>query len=78
MATTLIRYRWRYFDELRGLFFNTKHWATAEDFLQTHPDATPIGGTCQMLEVPDDPLIGTSMARFNTGVPRGPGERSPE
>lgn len=64
-----IRYRWRYYDELRGRYFTTRHWAAAEDFLPSHPGATPIEGTHQELVLSGDPLTATSMARFNTGPP---------
>lgn len=60
---TLIRYRWRYLDSLRGITITTRHWATEDDIKVAHPDALPVEGTRQELIVPEDVLI-NSMARF--------------
>ncbi len=51
---TLIRYRWRYLDPLRGITITPRHWATEQDINVAHPDAVSIEGTRQELVVRDD------------------------
>ncbi len=68
---TLIRYRWRYFDEMRQIYITTRHRATENDITAAHPDALPVEGTRQVLEVPDDVSI-NSTAIFNATSRRCP------
>jgi hypothetical protein len=67
MPTTLLRYRWRYFDPVRKKNCTIQYHATAEEMRKQHPDAVPVPGSEQVLELPDDALS-NSMARFQIGV----------
>jgi hypothetical protein len=51
---TLIRYRWRYFDEVRGRSFTTRYWCEEAQIRIEHPDAVQVEGSRQELVVPDD------------------------
>ena len=67
MPIALLRYRWRYFDPVRKKFCTTRYHATGEEIVREHPDAIPISGSEQLLELADDALS-NSMARFQIGV----------
>jgi hypothetical protein len=67
MPTTQLRYRWHYYDPIRKKSSTTRYHATREDVAREHPDAVPVPGSEQLLELADDPLA-NSMARFQVGV----------
>ena len=56
MPRTELRYRWRYYDEVRKKHLVTRYHATEEQIRPRHPDATAVPGTEQVLELPDDLL----------------------
>lgn len=67
MPTAQLRYRWRYFDPVRGKSVTTRYHATREEIEREHPDAVPVPGSELLLELADDPLA-NSMSRFQVGV----------
>jgi hypothetical protein len=67
MPTTLLRYRWRYFDSVREKNVATRYHATRAEVEREHPDAVPVPGSEQLLALVDDPLV-NSMARFQVGA----------
>jgi hypothetical protein len=67
MPTTLLRYRWRYFDPIRKRSCTTRYHATRAEIEREQPDAVPVPGSEQFLELADDPLA-NSMARFQVGT----------
>ena len=67
MSTTLLRYRWRYFDPVRKKTCTTKYHATADEIRQAHSDAVAVTGSEQALKLADDLLL-NSMARFQSGA----------
>jgi hypothetical protein len=64
---TELRYRWRYFDPIRKKHCTTRYHATRGNIARERPDAVPIPGSEQLLELAGDPLA-TSMARFQVGA----------
>lgn len=56
MGKVEVRYRWRYYDEARRRWVNTRYWTTEERIRIEHPDAELIEGTRQELVLSDDPL----------------------
>ena len=67
MLTTLLCYRWRYFDPVRMKICTTRYHATADEIRHEHPDAVAVTGSEQAHKLADDPLV-NSMARFQSGV----------
>lgn len=65
-----IRYVWRYYDEARRKWCRTSFHCTEAFIRIEHPDAKPVEGSRQELDLSDDPLTATSMAHFNTGIPK--------
>ncbi len=65
-----IRYRWKYWDEPRKKYLVTRHRCTEEMIRVEHPDAVAVEGTREELHISDEPLRATSMAHFNTGIPK--------
>ncbi len=61
--STLIRYRWRYYDEARGRYFITRYWCEESLIRIEHPDAIVVPGSEQRLDVPDD-IAANSTGRF--------------
>lgn len=57
---TLLRYRWRYFDAIRRRNVTTSYHATEEEIRREHPDAQPVEGTMNMLELVGDPLANST------------------
>lgn len=54
----LIRYRWRYYCEIRKKFITTKHLLTEDLIRKEHPDAQPVEGSKTIITVSDeDPMI---------------------
>lgn len=66
MARVLIRYRWRYYDEIRGRWVTTRYKTEAEQIHKEHPDAMPVDGTREDLVIEDD-----RMANCTSGFLRG-------
>lgn len=62
--TTVIRYRWRYFDEIRARYVVTNYHASEDQVCGMHPDAVPLRETRQELTLPDDPVAATSAAHL--------------
>lgn len=56
MSATELRYRWRYFDPIRKKNCTTRYHATREEVEREHPDAIPVPGSEQLLELADDPF----------------------
>ncbi len=54
MHATIIRYRWRYYDEARRKFFTTSYHCRESQIRIEHPDAVQVEGSRQVLVVPDD------------------------
>jgi len=67
MPAILLRYRWRYYDPVRKKSCTTRYHAIREDIAREHPDAVPVPGSEQILELADD-AFSNSMARFQIGV----------
>jgi len=67
MTQMLLRYRWCYFDPVRNMNCTTRYHAIREDIAREHPDAVPVPGSEQILELADD-AFSNSMARFQIGV----------
>ena len=63
---TLIRYRWRYYDESHGRYFTTRYWCEVSMIRVEHADAVAVPDSEQRLEVRDEPER-NSTGRFNTG-----------
>lgn len=56
-----VRYRWRYYDEVRKKWFTTSYHCTESAIRKEHPDATPVDGSRQEFTLSDDPLRSTPM-----------------
>lgn len=50
----LIRYRWRYYCEIRKKFITTKHLLTEDLIRKEHPDAEPVPGSRTVMEINDN------------------------
>jgi putative SOS response-associated peptidase YedK len=59
MATE-IRYRWRYFDEASGRHCTTRHHCTESQIRVEHPDATPVDGSRDVLELTENWLVNST------------------
>jgi len=59
MATE-IRYRWRYYDDARGRHYVTRHYCTEAQIRTEHPDATPVEGSRQILELAENWLVNST------------------
>ena len=58
---------WRYWCDIRNKWLTTSYKTTAERIAIEHPDATPVAGTEEVREVPDD-----LYANSTSGFLRGP------
>jgi putative SOS response-associated peptidase YedK len=67
---TQIRYRWRYFDEARGRHCVTSYRCSWDQIRVEHPDATPVDGSRQELELLDN-WLANSTAKFGLGAGEG-------
>lgn len=68
MPTIDIRYRWRYWDEVRRKHCTTRFHCTEEFIRKEHPDAVAVENSRQELVLVDDPYA-NSTAHFFTGPP---------
>lgn len=59
---------WRYWCNIRNKWLVTRYKTTAEHIVKEHPDATPVVGTEEIRERPDDPYANSTSA-FLRGVP---------
>lgn len=67
MGRQIIRYRWRYFCDIRKRFITTKAHFEEEMIKAEHPDATPVEGTRIESVAPDNPFT-NSTSSFLAGV----------
>lgn len=67
--TALIRFRWRYFDPIRRRTVTTSYWETEDIFHAKYPDAVPVEGSRQELQLSNDPLD-NCMSRLQGAAPR--------
>lgn len=51
MARTEVRYLWRCYDPARKRYFTTRHHASAEQIHIEYPEATPVPGSEDVIEL---------------------------
>lgn len=54
MTRVLIRYQWRYYDEIRERWVTTRYKTEEEIIRKQYPDAIPVEGTREELAVEDN------------------------
>lgn len=56
MENERVRYRWRYYCEIRKKMITTKTALPEELIKWEHPDAVPVPGTMEVTPLADDPF----------------------
>lgn len=62
MGRTLVRWRWRYYCEIREKYLITPNLLSEDLIKGAHPDAQPVPGTRVEIELSDDPLANSTSA----------------
>lgn len=67
MGREIVRYRWRYYCDIRQRFITTKAHFEEAMIKGEHPDAVPVEGTRIESVAPDD-MFANSTSAFLAGV----------